>query len=179
MKNSYNSPKLWFVCFFAVFACYLIIASHAPVSLLVQAKSDDMLFINQGISLAKGEWLGNYNENTLVKGPGYPFFLAMCSWLGVSATFAQAFFLCIVLTGLAYCVYVLSNSYLVAFIITGVLLFDPRLFEVNRFLRDTIYGTQSILFLSSVFYAFLVAKSKELDLLFCVCRFSVWVGVVD
>ncbi len=37
---------------------------------------DDLLFVNQAVALASGEWLGSYDELTLAKGPFYSMFVA-------------------------------------------------------------------------------------------------------
>ncbi len=50
---------------------------------------DDRLFVNLAASIADGRWLGEYNDLTLAKGPGYPLFLAACELTGFSAYLAQ------------------------------------------------------------------------------------------
>ena len=50
---------------------------------------DDYLFIRLAKSILSGQWLGPYNEYTLIKGPGYPLFIAVVHYLGLPLLFAQ------------------------------------------------------------------------------------------
>jgi hypothetical protein len=49
--------------------------------LLPDATHDDGLFMALGRSLAEGHWLGDFNQFTLMKGPGFPAFVN--NWLGI------------------------------------------------------------------------------------------------
>lgn len=45
---------------------------------------DDSLFAILATSLLEGNWLGEYNNKTLIKGVGYPLFMAASVWLGTA-----------------------------------------------------------------------------------------------
>jgi hypothetical protein len=69
------SIKLWLV------SAHQLIAWTAP--------HDDLLFIRQAHSLLSGNWLGEYNQLTLIKGSFYPIFIAGCYYLNISLLTAQ------------------------------------------------------------------------------------------
>jgi hypothetical protein len=56
---------------------------------------DDSLFINLAKNILSGQWLGPYDEKTLIKGPGYPLFLAFVHHLGLPLLFAQQLLYCL------------------------------------------------------------------------------------
>ena len=44
---------------------------------------DDSLFAVLAINILDGNWLGDYNNKTLIKGVGYPLFMAFSAWSGL------------------------------------------------------------------------------------------------
>jgi len=50
---------------------------------------DDYLFIRLAKHLLSGEWLGPYNHFTLIKGPGYPLFIAASHLAGIPLLLSQ------------------------------------------------------------------------------------------
>jgi hypothetical protein len=50
---------------------------------------DDYLFISLAKNILSGQWLGPYNHYTLIKGPGYPLFIAVVHHLGLPLLIAQ------------------------------------------------------------------------------------------
>ncbi|OQX16424.1 MAG: hypothetical protein BWK76_11720 [Desulfobulbaceae bacterium A2] len=50
---------------------------------------DDLLFVNLAAHLLNGEWLGPYNQLTLIKGSFYSIFMAMAYWLNIPLLTAQ------------------------------------------------------------------------------------------
>lgn len=71
-------------------AAFLVLSLQLPLSLLGVAGHDDALFWRLGESLARGRWLGRYDELTLAKGPGFPLLLALNAWLGTPLTLTLA-----------------------------------------------------------------------------------------
>ena len=84
---NYGTKSRWAVFF--VFFAYLILVNSLPVTITMWQGYDDALFIRLGRSIADGQWLGPYNELTLMKGPIYPIFLALVSCIGLSFATAQ------------------------------------------------------------------------------------------
>src|SRR5262249_29682919 len=66
-----------------ILVVYLAAAGAAPVSVRMDQRYDDALFIRLGEAIASGRWLGDYNVLTLVKGPVFPLLLAGASFTGI------------------------------------------------------------------------------------------------
>jgi len=139
---------------------YLIVSMHTPISVMVWQAYDDMLFINHAQSLAEGRWLGKFSELTLVKGPGYPVFLAINYWLGLPVTIAHALFYCFSLVAISLLILRVTRSYFLASLLFVVPLWDPRVLELSRVVRDAIYSGQSILVISFFAYVLLSVNTK-------------------
>lgn len=73
---------------------YIFVAVHTPRLLYPTKPHDDGLYIAHGVFLSEGRWLGPFSEFTLMKGPGYPAFLAAANWLGLPVSLASALFHC-------------------------------------------------------------------------------------
>ncbi len=54
-----------------------------PIVTVADAGHDDGLFVSLALNIASGHWLGRYDSLTLIKGPGYPLFLAIAGGLGL------------------------------------------------------------------------------------------------
>ena len=65
---------------------------NTPLNLLPNATHDDGLFMRLAHQIAMGQWLGPFNQFTLMKGPGYPVFLAVGATGGLSVSAAHAVF---------------------------------------------------------------------------------------
>ncbi|MFH0783831.1 MAG: hypothetical protein V2B20_18005, partial [Pseudomonadota bacterium] len=53
---------------------------------------DDLLFIRHADSLLSGQWLGDYNQMTLIKEPLYPIFIALSHWLSIPLLLSEHLF---------------------------------------------------------------------------------------
>ena len=50
---------------------------------------DDTLFVGLALNILQGEWLGPYDQFTLMKGSGYPLFIAASNLLGIPLILSQ------------------------------------------------------------------------------------------
>ncbi len=98
----------------ALIVGYLVVATHTPLTIYPGAMHDDGLFIKLGMYLAEGQWLGPFSQFTLMKGPGYPAFLAVAHWLGISVTLAHALFHCLAVTVFTVVLHRFVKSYLLS-----------------------------------------------------------------
>ena len=137
---------------------YLFVYVNTPLAIMVWQNYDDNLFIRLGEYLAAGHWLGPYSQFTLMKGPGYPAFLAVSYWSGLPITFTQGLFCCLALAVLSLVSFRATRSRLVALAVFVVPLLNPRVFEVSRILRDCIYFSQSILIIAVVSYCLFLSN---------------------
>lgn len=127
---------------------YIFVYVHIPLS-IPMSPHDDMLFIRLGGLLSEGKWFGPYDQFTLMKGPGYPAFLAIVNWLGISVTLAHALFHC---AGTLFFVSVCQRfvkSHLLSAVHFALLLWSPILLTLilMRVFRDAIYTDQVLIFL--------------------------------
>ena len=62
----------------------------APQEIVARsAPHDDTLFVGLALSILQGNWLGDYNQFTLMKGSGYPLFIAFSNVLNIPLIVAQ------------------------------------------------------------------------------------------
>lgn len=131
---------------------FVIVSIHTPIVIHADFASDDALFMALGRQLAAGKWLGAYSQLTLVKGPGYPLFLAINSWLGLPVGLSHAAFQCAAIA-LFFWVFArlanMPNLALCGFIFT---LWAPAPY-LERIMRDTIYPGETLLVLGTLCYA--------------------------
>ena len=148
------------------FTLYLCAASSIPFSIDMAQRVDDALFINLGRAIANGHWLGHYNQATLVKGPVYPVFLALASLTGLPFNIVQfvVYFLCC-----WYFARVLATVCgRTAWFETGafvVLLLSPRLYMVDRVLRDVLYASLTILLFAMIIDLLFIQRTGRRTLL--------------
>ena len=140
---------------FLLFAfCLLVIklwlvSSHYLMA--TQSPHDDLLFITQAHNILSGNWLGNYNQFVMIKGPGYPFFIVLAYWLNIPLLSAQQFlyWLASVITVLAF--YPLIRQKWILFLFFFFLFFNPFSCNypwVGRAYRLGIYPSLGLLVLS-------------------------------
>lgn len=126
-------------------AASLWLRTGFPVAALGFAVSDDQLFIRTARHLAAGEWLGPYDDLTLVKGMFYPLFICLASLAAIPLKIAE------------HCVY-LAVSALIAWIaaqasqrrwlgslLFSALAFNPSLWSpaLARVIREGLYVSLS------------------------------------
>ena len=128
---------------------YALVRAHIPTTVYADAALDDGLFMTLGRSLAEGKWLGPFSQLTLMKGPGYPAFLALNSWLGTPISLAHALFHCFAITCFVAVCQRFIRSHLISAILFALLLWHPISLsgEILRVFREEIYYGQTLLVL--------------------------------
>ncbi len=119
------------------------------------------LFISLGRFLAQGKWLGPFNQFTLMKGPGYPAFLALSHWLGISITLAHALFHCAAVLIFVAVAHRFMRSYLLSGLLFALLLWQPTALSLLRVLRDRLYFDQLLILLASLMWMLFAARSNR------------------
>jgi hypothetical protein len=129
--------KLWFV------RAHLVMVTVTP--------HDDLLFIRHAQSLLNGNWLGEYNQLTLIKEPFYPIFIALSNRLCIPLLAAQQ-----ILHALSCCIFiwaiwpVVKKKY-VLLIVYIVLLLNPGSYNypaIGRIFQLAIYAPLATMVLS-------------------------------
>jgi hypothetical protein len=135
----------------ALIIVYIVVATHTPLAVYPTLPHDDGLFMKLGRYLAQGNWLGPYNELTLIKGIGYPGFLAVSQWLGLPLSLAHASFHCFAVTVFVIFAHRFVRSVLLSGFMFTLLLWHPISLSalLLRVLREEIYYGQVLLVLAS------------------------------
>lgn len=140
---------------------YVIMCMNIPIGLLANASYDDGLFIQHAESIFHGEWLGQYSQMTLAKGPGYPIFLALNALSGIPITLTQSLLYVSSCFLLAIVIYRLSTSFWISIFSFLILLWDPAMIPV-RILRDDISPAQALFVLACILqFSFLSKTVKQ------------------
>jgi hypothetical protein len=137
---------------FVLMFVYVFVVTHTPIALLPGAGYDDGLYIRLGQYLAEGTWLGPYDHLTLIKGPGYPAFLAVGQWLGFPLPLARAAFHCLTVSVFVIVLHRFVRSFLLSGLLFTLLLWHPISFSfvLLRVVRENIYYGQVLLILASL-----------------------------
>lgn len=80
-KINSNKAFIFIMILVTIFRIWLLMG--LPLVGTGQSLYDDTLMVNLADNILKGEWLGVYNDKTLIKGVAYPLFLAFCSYINV------------------------------------------------------------------------------------------------
>ena len=151
------SKSVFVIGMLALAMSYTIVAVHTPLTIFTPAVHDDAWFIAMGRYLSEGEWLGPFNQFTLMKGPGYPAFLALGQWLGISVSLAQALLHCAAITLLVAACHRFLGSLALSALLLILLLWHPiPLTDLLRVIRDAIYYSQSLLLFAAAILALFV-----------------------
>jgi hypothetical protein len=145
----------------ALFRLWLVKAQH--LTALGGALHDDRLFLDNAVSLLKGNWLGAYNNLTLAKGPFYPFWIAAMSKLGVPLLLSQH-----LLYVTACAMFVIAAKPIlrvpgITFPVFVALLFNPMSFSepmTTQVIREGIYPALTLLVVSCVISLLVRADSS-------------------
>jgi hypothetical protein len=139
---------------------FVAVFSHTPMTVYANAIHDDALFIRLGSQLAHLKWLGKYDQMILAKGPGYPIFLAINSWLGLPVSAGHAIFHCIASGLFGWVCSRASGSRWLGVAVLSVLLWNP-LFLTARVVREAIYTGQILFVYGLAFYSLFLARTPR------------------
>jgi len=155
-QGSLMRPRLFAI---GMALAYTVLYLHTPLSIHATFPHDDTLFMSLGRSLAEGRWLGPYNEFTLMKGPGYPAFLALANWLGISVSLAHALFHCAAITFFVVIAHRFMKSLALSGLLFILLLWHPIALGpfLLRIVRESIHYGQILVFLAAFAWTMLGA----------------------
>lgn len=78
-----NKLSFWFWASALLTLGKLWLTRGQPIYAIGPAMHDDRLFLVMTESIINGEWLGDYTQMTLAKGPFYSIWIAMLYWIGI------------------------------------------------------------------------------------------------
>ena len=119
------SNRLFWILSGIFIAAKMALVGWWPFLALLNMPHDATLFLSGAISLLNGEWLGDYSEFTLMKGPVTSIWIALTNFLGVPLLFSHhvLYIVSCVLCMLAFRRFTNSNGYLLFVLV--LLLFIP------------------------------------------------------
>ena len=121
---------------------YVFVVAHTPMSILAEGVHDDAFFMGRGRNLVEGEWMGPFSQFTLMKGPGYPLFLAAGNLLGLPVSLAHALFRIAAALVFVIVAQRLTRSQVPSGLLFALLVWTPASLMLTRVLRET-NGNQS------------------------------------
>lgn len=119
------SNRLFWILSGFFIAAKMALVGWWPFLAMLNMPHDATLFLAGAMSLLNGEWLGDYSEFTLMKGPVTSMWIALMNFLGVPLLFSHHAFYIVscVLCMLALRRFTNSNGYLLFVLV--LLLFNP------------------------------------------------------
>ncbi len=144
------SPKAYrLACLLGVLIKLWLIRAH--LIMVTLTPHDDLLFIRHAESLLKGQWLGEYNQLTLIKEPFYPIFIALSNWLSLPLLFSEHLLYVISCWVFVWAIGPLVQQRMVLLGAFLFLLFNPGSFNypaVGRVFQLAIYAPLAIIVIS-------------------------------
>lgn len=128
------------------------------------AGHDDRLMINMANSLVNGEWLGQYNDKTLVKGIFFPLFLVGNDYLGIPYTVSIPGFYGIACMVFVFGIKNLFKTEAPLYLVFAVLIFNPISLGDETFLRvyrNSLTPAQVLIVSGSMFAIYLNREKKS------------------
>ena len=77
------SARTYYTALVIISALSLWLRTGVPITAVPFSTYDDQLFFRTAKYLVEGQWLGPYDNLTLVKGMFYPFFVALAFWASI------------------------------------------------------------------------------------------------
>lgn len=157
------------IIFFSLLKLFLLSGQH--LFAIGYAAHDDGLFVKLASSLLKLNWLGDYNNLTLAKGPGYPIWIVFTFLLGIPLLLSQYLLYILACVTLIVALKPLFiKNYWFLIITYCVILFCPSSFsnQTARVLREGIYPALS-LFIVAFSIGIFVRRNKMIK------NITVWI----
>ena len=127
---------------------YLWLANVFSLQLILHATHDDALFLRLASALARGKWLSRYDQLILIKGMGYPAFVALVYRLGLPLLLAQHLLYVLACAVFCYAVRDLLERAGLRALLFLMLLFNPTTWLLPRVIRDHFYMSLTLLLLA-------------------------------
>ena len=114
---------------------------------------DGVLHVRQAQSLIDGEWLGAYDNLTLVKAPGYSLFISACHELGIDLKVGEQLVALLAALLGAVCVLVTSGRLAFAVPVFVLCAFNPVFYSywAADFGRDALFASITVVLVAALF----------------------------
>jgi hypothetical protein len=152
------NPKIifWFAIFL-LFSVSILVRSKLPVFPVFFSPHDDELFLRMSQNISQGNWLGDFDQFTLLKLPGMGIFLSFSDFLDISfITILHVLYLCSILLFIYYFISLKMNY--------GSIIFIVFLLTLNPAIYGNSVSTTNRVFLPLVFSILSIALLLTLTL---------------
>jgi hypothetical protein len=150
-SDGFYKTRNWF-CILLIFSGLISVkiwlVAAQPLTVSGNSLHDEALFVRSADAILSGQWLGSYDNRTLIKGPFYPIWIAGMHVLGIPLLLAQHLLYSGACLVLVLAVRPLFSGWKVLLFIFIVLLFNPISFSgevMPRVMREGIYPALTML----------------------------------
>lgn len=140
---------------------FVALAMQLPIAMFADAGHDDAWFWHHGQALVWMKWFGAYSQYTLMKGPGYAFFLAANNLLGMPLSMAQALLYSGACGLLALAMYRTTGRLWLALALFVLMQWHPMALSWDRVVRDNLSAAQAILILACTVQMLFVVQAAK------------------
>jgi hypothetical protein len=135
---------------------FVALVTHLPVAILAGAGHDDAWFWLRARAITSGSWMGGYDQYTLMKGSGYPLFLAINRASGLSLMTSQALLYSVACLLLGAAIYRISGRAWLSLLLVLAMQWHPMALAWARVVRDNIAAGQALLALACLLHLLFV-----------------------
>lgn len=164
MKAVWNYIKKYYFIMIVIVAIIikLVITINLPLNARDEIGADEYLMMSQAEELVSGNYLGQYNYLTLVKGIGFPLFLAISYKIGIPLLMLYALFYIVVCLVALIPVRHMVKSRPLQLLVFLLLLFCPATMDCNVQLiyRNMLIIPQSVLLVSALMMMYYHVNDK-------------------
>ena len=132
----------------------LALTANIPIVGWGSQISDDKLMLNMAVDIRAGNWLGDYTSDILVKGPSFPFLLALINFFGLSYINVMNIIYILSCAFFLYTIKDLFKTKKALAIIYLLLIFNPvsyACWTLQRIYRNGITLSQVLIIIGSMF----------------------------
>lgn len=146
----------------------IILSSRLPAYILASMPHDDGWLVRQANFILMGNWLGPYDQFTLIKGPFSPLFMAFAAQIGVSFSSLNTWLYCVSCLVFVFAVRPIIKNQWLQVISFAVLLFNPITYALEtgqRIYRNSMGQWQILIIVGCLFAIFLRRNENGKSLL--------------
>lgn len=132
---------------------FVVLVAYLPIAILANAGHDDAWFWQRAHAMVSGSWMGSYNHYTLMKGAGYPLFLAINHLTGLPLSVSQALLYSVACLLLAHAVLRVSGRPWLALLLLVLVQWHPMALSWSRIVRDNVSAAQVLLIVAGMLLA--------------------------
>jgi hypothetical protein len=135
-----------------------LVVVHLPIYIIPYYLCDDRLMVDMANALLNFQWLGKYDWLTLSKGAGFPLFLAVINFLGISYITASASLYAIAGATFVFAIRPIFRKSWALYVIYALLLLNPVSYALHTFqrvYRSGINLSQVLLIVGCIFAIYL------------------------